>query len=338
MNTEILFSEVGTLGCATLNRPAAFNALTHNMCVLLSKQLEAWEQDKNITAVLIRSTHEKAFCAGGDIRRIYDSGLAKDDYALRFFKDEYHLNQQIKNYKKPYIALLDGITMGGGVGISVHGSHRIVTEKTTFAMPETGIGFFPDVGGSYFLPRCPGYIGTYLALTGARLKAADCLYACIATHFMSSAKMEAFIDRLRQTTVEVALSEFASDPGPASLSQFRSDIDHCFNKNSVEEIFAALQALNTDWALSTLKQLQQSSPTSLKVTLKALQLGQDLDLNPCLAMEYKIAQGFMQHPDFFEGVRARIVDKDQAPVWQPAQLETVTDTMIATFFKEGCTV
>jgi len=195
-DADVLFEMRGAVGLITLNRPSALNALTRDMCLRMSEQLRQWARDEKISLVVVRGAGDRAFCAGGDIKALYESGKAGTRYVTDFYADEYRLNTLIKEYSKPYVALIDGITMGGGVGVSVHGSHRVAGDKTVFAMPETGIGLFPDVGGSYFLPRLPGALGMYLALTGARLKTADALYAGIATHYVPSVRHHALLDGL----------------------------------------------------------------------------------------------------------------------------------------------
>src|SRR5579883_2244401 len=250
---DILFERRGPLGLITLNRPKALNALTLAMMSALDPRLDEWEADPDIHAVVIQGAGERAFCAGGDIRALYES-RAKGDrcYRAAFYREEYSQNRRIFRFKKPYIALIDGITMGGGVGLSVHGTYRVATEHTLFAMPETGIGLFPDVGGGYFLPRLPGAIGMYLGLTGARIKAADCLYAGIATHYLASARLEPLVEELARTdlsrgreAIDAVLAGFAETAGPAPLAAQRAAIDRCFGQESVEAIFAALEAEGT---------------------------------------------------------------------------------------------
>ncbi len=342
---EILFDVLGTqLGVITLNRPEALNALTQSMCSAMDEQLIRWEQDPAIKTVVVRA-QDKGFCAGGDIRQIYQNGLRGDPHVLEFFKDEYQLNRRIYHYSKPYIALLDGLTFGGGVGISVHGSYRIATEKTLFAMPETSIGFFPDVGGSYFLPRLPGRLGFYLGLTGARLKAGDLISTGIATHYVDRNQLDDLVKALAQfefnddlkSSIEHCLALYAGAPEPGTLNTVRTDIDHCFNHNSIEAIISALQEKNSDWAQTTLNALQQSSPTSLNVTLRLLEKGADLDFDDCMAMEYIVTQHFLKHPDFYEGVRAKLIDKDQNPRWKSSLSEVKTED-VDVFFSAGADI
>ncbi|MGH6870838.1 MAG: enoyl-CoA hydratase/isomerase family protein [Rhizomicrobium sp.] len=332
-DAEVLFHKNGAVGLITLNRPKALNALTHGMAVAMTAQLAAWAGDAEVKTIVIRGEGEKAFCAGGDIRALYESGLAKTPYALDFYRDEYILDTAIKHYPKPYVALIHGIDMGGGVGVSVNGSHRVAGETMIFAMPETGIGLFPDVGGSYFLPRCPGETGMYLALTGARLKTADALYAGIATHFVPRAKWDALVDRLAQGhTPDTVLPSFAEEVPSAFLPAHRCAIDRIFAKESVEAILAALDADHTDWSRDTAKTLRTKSPTSLKIAFRQVREGARLDFDDCMRMEYRMVHRVVAGHDFYEGVRAAIIDKDGAPKWSPADLADVTDADVNAYF------
>jgi len=331
--TEILFEQRGAAGLVTLNRPKALNALTHDMCLKLKAQLDIWATDASIKSVAVRGAGDRAFCAGGDIRVLYESGKAKTPYAFDFYRDEYILNVAIKHFPKPYIAMINGIVMGGGVGVSVHGSHRVANENVTFAMPETGIGLFPDVGGSYFLPRCPGQIGMYLALTGARFKTADSLYAGVATHFVPSAKWEALIAKLAEGATPDDALKSLSDTVPGDfLTEHRAVIDRIFAGNSVEEILAALDTEHTDWADDTAKTIRSKSPTSLKVTFRQIREGATKDFDDCMRMEWRMVNRIIAGHDFYEGVRATILDKDGAPKWNPADLQHVGEAAVAAYF------
>jgi enoyl-CoA hydratase len=330
---EILFERAGRLGLVTLNRPAALNALTPAMARSLDARLRAWAVDQTVQTVAITGAGERAFCAGGDVRAMYDARARSDGTDHRaFYFDEYRLNRRIFRYVKPYVALIDGIVMGGGVGLSVHGRYRAVSEKAVFAMPETAIGLFPDIGGSYFLSRCPGRIGLYLGLSGARLNAADMLYAGLATHFVPRAQFAALRGALETLPAEEALTRFGADAGAAPLAALRSVIDRCFAGDTVEAALAALDREGTDWAQDTAKAIRAKAPLSLKVTLRQLALGATLDLEDCLRMEYRLVQAFMRGHDFFEGVRALLIDKDNKPRWQPARLEDVSDAQVAACF------
>ncbi len=330
---EILFERRGHAGVITLNRPKALNALTLNMVRLMHPQLEAWAGDDRIHHVVVTAAGDKAFCAGGDIRQLYEWGRAKDPTFLDFYREEYLLNTLIKRYPKPYVAIMDGITMGGGVGISVHGSHRVATERLTFAMPETGIGLFPDVGGSYFLPRCPGRIGLYLGLTGHRLTAADAAYAGIATHFAESIVGDGLVDELCSSSdVDACLRTYANSPGSAGLEENRALIDHHFSAASVQAIIDSLNGGSDPWCTKTVAVLAQKSPTSLQIAMHQLTLGADLSFEDCMRMEFRIVNRVFSGHDFFEGTRAIIIDKDQAPDWQPGTLAEVDPAAIEGYF------
>jgi enoyl-CoA hydratase len=332
-DSEVLFERRGAIGLVTLNRPKALNALTHGMCVAMKAQLDPWKTDSAVKTIVIQGEGERAFAAGGDIRALYESGKAGTPYALDFYRDEYILNALIKHYPKPYVALIRGIVMGGGVGVSVHGSHRIADESTTFAMPETGIGLFPDVGGSYFLPRCPGDTGLYLALTGARLKAADALYVGVATHFVPGAEREALIGTLASGDApDKAIAALASDPGAAPLIALRADIDAHFSKASVEAILASLDKDGSDWARETAKTIRTKSPTSTKLAFRQNREGKTLAFDDCMRMEFRMVNRVVAGHDFYEGVRATIIDKDNTPKWKPATLAEVSDADIAAYF------
>ena len=337
MTNDIRFERRGAIGLVTLDRPMALNALTLPMIRAYDPQLAAWTADPGVAAVAMRGAGDRAFCAGGDIRAIWEAGRASDAPVHRdFFREEYRLNRRIHRLAKPHLALLDGITMGGGVGLSVHGSHRVATERTVFAMPETGIGLFPDVGGSYFLPRCPGEIGMYLALTGHRLKAADLIHAGIATHFVPSGRLNDLVSTLSaiqsRSGVDDVLARFAEPAGDAPLASHRAAIDRCFAAPSVEAILDGLAAEGSDWARATGAGLLKVSPTSLRVTYRQIRLGRDLDFEACMVMEYRMIQRFMAGHDFFEGVRAAIIDKDQTPRWQPDNLEAVGAADVDAYF------
>ncbi|MCF4166270.1 enoyl-CoA hydratase/isomerase family protein [Zavarzinia compransoris] len=333
MEAEILFEIRGAIGLITLNRPKALNALNVPMVDAMREMLGEWAADDAVKAVVVQGAGEKSFCAGGDIRFLTESGKAGDGGAARFWGDEYRLNTEIKRYSKPYVALIDGITMGGGVGISVHAPYRVATERTLFAMPETGIGLFPDVGGGYFLPRLAGRMGYYLGLTGARLKAADTLHAGIATHYTASGNLPALVDRLAAgEAVEAVLADFHADPGPAPIDDHRADIDRLFTGETVEAVLAALDADGGDFAKSQAATIRTKSPTSLKLTLRQLQHGAGLEFEANMAMEFRLGQFVLKGSDFYEGVRAVIVDKDQSPKWNPPSLADVDDAEIEKAF------
>jgi enoyl-CoA hydratase len=338
---DLLFEQRGPIVLVTLNRPQALNALTHEMALALEARLHQYEEDNDVEAIVVQGAGDRAFCAGGDIRRLYDTGRAGESYPYNFYRDEYRLNAYIYHYPKPYIALIDGIDMGGGVGISVHGSHRVVTERLNFAMPETGIGLFPDVGGSHFLPRLPGEIGAYMAMTGARLKAADAVYAGVGDDYVPSDRLddlvkaleEAHYNRGARTAVGRVIADFAVDPGASEIEGLRERIDGAFDKQTVEEIIADLEASGDEWAQKTVATMRGKSPTSMKIALRAIRDGAELDFDECMMMEYRIANGCIVSHDFYEGVRAVVIDKDQAPKWQPARLEDVSAVDVDRYFE-----
>lgn len=330
---EVLFSRDGVAGIVTLNRPKALNALTLNMVRLIHPQLQAWAADDGVKCVIVEGAGEKAFCAGGDIRALHDWGKARDPHVIEFYREEYRLNTYIKLYPKPYVALMDGIDMGGGVGVSVNGSDRVATERLTFAMPETGIGLFPDVGGTYFLPRCPGEIGMFLALTGERLKAADAIYAGIADAYIPSDRLGDLKARLAAgENVDAVLDNHSAPAGEPPLAQHRAAIDRHFSKASVAEIIASLEAEGGDWAQKVVATLRAKSPTSLLVTYRQLREGAQLSFEDCMKLEFRLTNRFMRGHDFYEGVRAIIIDKDQSPKWEPSSLASVKPEGVDAYF------
>ena len=344
---EVLFTQQGAIGLITMNRPQALNALTLGMVRAMNTQLEAWATDDSVQAVVIRGTGGRAFCAGGDVKAVAMATRAADPAAATmardFFFEEYTLNHRIFTYPKPYIALIDGIVMGGGVGVSAHGTFRIVAESTALAMPETIIGFFPDVGGGYFLPRCPGQTGTYLALTGHRVGAVDAIYCGFATHYVPTAQHQELLQALSETNfadavdakvaVEEVIARFAQEAaGECTLAPVRDAIDRCFGADRMEDIIAALAHEDSDFAAKTLQSLYAVSPTSLKVTLRQLREGGKLHFAKVMTMEYRLSQALVKYPDFYEGIRAALIDKDKQPKWHPSRVEDVTDEQVDAFF------
>jgi enoyl-CoA hydratase len=329
---EVIVRVENGVGRITLNRPEALHALTTDMCRTMTDALLAWETDPAVTAVLLDHTGERGFCAGGDIRMLADSGAADGVRARAFFFIEYRLNALLMRYAKPTIAIMDGVVMGGGVGLALPCQVRVATERITFAMPETGIGLFPDVGGGWHLPRLPGKTGLWLALTGARIKGADCLALGIATHFVESARTGELKTAILAGDLTAA-DRFAGDPGPAPLAPHRAEIDRLFGADSVERIFAALAADGGAWAQAQLKTLQTKSPQTLKVALRQLALGGAVEtFDDNMRMEYRIGARVVARHDFLEGVRAVIIDKDHAPKWAPETLEGVTEAMLDEIF------
>jgi enoyl-CoA hydratase/carnithine racemase len=338
---EILFERRGAAGIVILNRPQALNAVTFGMVAALTRQLAEWEGDPAVSRVVLTAAGDRAFSAGGDLRALFDLGRAGNhEAALTYWRTEYALNALIKRYRKPYVSLIDGIVMGGGVGISIHGSHRVAGDGFAFAMPEVGIGFIPDVGATWFLPRLPGKLGLYCALTGERLGAADALAAGIATHRVAS---RGFPDLLAglcgNVPVDALLGAFAEPAGEGPLSARAPLVDRLFTGERVEGILAALDAEATghgadaDFARATAAAIRLKSPTSLKITLAQLRRGRNLDFAECMRTEFRIVSRLLLGHDFYEGIRSVIIDKDQAPHWQPSSLEAVSRADVERYFE-----
>ncbi|MDB5467591.1 MAG: enoyl-CoA hydratase/isomerase family protein [Phenylobacterium sp.] len=332
---EVLARVEGRVGRLTLNRPQALHALTTNMCRLMIAALTAWRDDPAVQLVLLDHSGERGFCAGGDIRMLAESGAGDGRAARAFFFTEYRLNHLLFHYPKTTVAIMDGVTMGGGVGLSRPCRFRVATERTTFAMPETGIGLFPDVGGGWYLPRMPDHIGLWLALTGARIKAADCELVGVATDCVESADVEALKGWIVKDppAIETLLTEFESDAGRPALAAHQDEIARLFSRESVEAIVAALKATDSDWAREQLAILATKSPQTMKVAFRQLRLGaQARSFAENMEMEYRIGARVVQRRDFLEGVRAVIVEKDNLPRWDPATLEGVTEQMLDAIF------
>jgi enoyl-CoA hydratase len=312
---SVIATTDGRTGHLLLNRPRTLNALDHAMVESLTHHLLTWRDDPAIHAVVIEGAGERAFCAGGDIRAVRDAALARDTTLIeRFFASEYALNQLIAAYPKPYIALIDGFCMGGGIGISVHGAFRVTSEAGQFAMPETAIALFPDVGATYVLPRLPGALGMYLGLTGTRLTGADAVHAGLATHFVRRVAFPSLrVDLARDGAAIIAA--YAEALPPFSLAPHRAAIDRCFSQDSIPAIIEALQAETTDWARDTLATLSRMSPASLIWSQRIIRDGAHRTLPECLAAELALTREVTLHPDFAEGVRAMVIDKDRTPKW-----------------------
>ncbi len=332
---EVLVGRRGRALWLTLNRPQALNALNRSMVLAIHRALFDGAADPAMEVIVIEGAGDRAFCAGGDVAALARRG--KEDPALwnDFFHDEYRMNQAVARLATPYVAILDGVTMGGGVGLSIHGKYRIATERTLFAMPETGIGLIPDVGGTHALSRLPGEIGTWLALTGARLKAADLLYARIATHFVPAERLGVLTDLLAtgDDAIEQTLDTLNADPGASALEALRDAIDFHFLHDSVEAIVASLDE-GDDWAREQAAIIRRMSPTSCKLTLRALRHGAGASIEDALRTEYRIVAEIRNGRDFFEGIRAQLIDKDRNPLWSPARLEDVSDADIDRYFGE----
>ncbi len=320
------------VGRLLLNRPKALNALDLPMIRACSAALETWRDDPAVHALVIEGAGERAFCAGGDIRAIRARSMAGESDAVEaFFSEEYALNQAIASYPKPYIALIDGICMGGGIGVSVHGAYRVASEHAVFAMPETGIGFFPDVGATYFLPRLPGWLGFYLGLTGARLQGSDAVAAGLATHYVPREALPALSEALAEDGA-AALARHSRPLPPASMDEHRAVIDRCFGEPSVHGIITRLQAAGGQWAERTIETLRAASPSALFWSLEAIRRGARSTLPQALARELALTRSVCLHPDFHEGVRAMVVDKDRQPRWHPPRLEDVEPATIDRLF------
>jgi enoyl-CoA hydratase len=315
----------GALGLLTLARPQALNALTHGMVAGLAAALQEWAADDAIRAVAIRG-EGRAFCAGGDIRAVQQAVAAGSDEGAALLRDEYRMNALIGAYPKPYVALIHGICMGGGAGVSVHGSHRLADSSLAFAMPETAIGFVPDIGSSYFLSRAPGGMGMYLGLTAERIGLGDALEAGFITHAVDAANFDTVIEGLAKgEAVDRVIAPFVRKTPPGPLSPFRSRIETIFSASSVEAILERLDRDGSDFARTTAQIIRSRSPTSLKIVFRQLRAAAKLDLKQCLAMELRLALRLLPGHDFREGVRAALVDKDRAPKWQPSSLAGVRD-------------
>jgi enoyl-CoA hydratase len=332
--TDVLFRTMGRAAHIVLNRPKSLNALTHDMVRRIGEALTAWERDSDVETVVITGEGERGLCAGGDIRSIHDDARDGDGTAsAAFWRDEYHLNARIARYPKPYVAVMDGIVMGGGVGVSAHGSVRIVTERSSIAMPETGIGFVPDVGGTYLLALAPGELGTHLALTGGRIGAADALLCGLADHYVPSDAVRPFVDDLADMPVREAVDRYARPSPEGELAGRREWIDSCYAADTVEEIVQRLLAHGDAAAKETAETLLAKSPTALKVTLTALRRASRLGpLERVLEQEYRVSCAALSAPDLVEGIRAQVIDKDRDPCWSPRTLGEVTGADVERFF------
>jgi enoyl-CoA hydratase len=329
---SVIIHHDGRVGRIRLNRPKALNALDLPMIRALTAALQAWRDDPHVHAVVIEGTGDRAFCAGGDIRALRQHQLEGDRAPVdAFFTEEYALNRMIASYPKPYIALIDGICMGGGIGVSIYGAYRVATEHAMFAMPETAIGFFPDIGATFFLPRLPGQLGTYLGLTGARIHGADAVHAGFATHFTPRAELTDLSAALARDGI-AALACHAAPLPVFSLGDRRATIDRIFAADSVPDILHHLETEDSDWARKTIEALRTVSPSALAWTLRILRQGAHRTLDQCLEAEFALTRTTMRHADFIEGVRAMVVDKDRTPSWQPARIEDVRPADISALF------
>ncbi|MFF2040302.1 enoyl-CoA hydratase/isomerase family protein [Kitasatospora sp. NPDC058170] len=331
---EVLVQREGRAGLVVLNRPAALNALTHAMVRRIAAALDDWERDDRVATVVISGAGERAFCAGGDIVAIHRAATGGDPAAVEdFWRDEYRLNARIARYPKPFVAVMNGIVMGGGVGVSAHGSARIVTETTRVAMPEAGIGFVPDVGGTYLLALAPGELGTHLALTAGSAGPGDALLCGLADHFVPAERLPALLDDLAELPVHDALARHVALPPPGPLARQRDWIDACYAAGTVEEILDRLADSGEPEAKKAADRIAANSPVAVKATLAALRRARELGpLEAVLDQEYRTSCAALATPDLAEGIRAQVIDKDRTPRWNPATLDAVTPGAVARYF------
>lgn len=334
-SADIVIRREGRAGRITLNRPKALNALTYPQVGAIWAALQAWQKDPAVALVLLDGAGDRAMCAGGDVRALYDGRTGGSAFARKFWAEEYALNALIGRYPKPFVAIQHGIVMGGGIGLSGHASHRVVTESSVLAMPETGIGLIPDVGGTWLLVQAPGETGTYLALTGERMGPEDAIYAGFSDVFVPAARMSTLIERLiaGPSAPDDILRQTGENAGPSSLGARRGDIDRAFSFDTVGEIMDALAAMPGEWAGKTRADMEKRSPKAMAVTLAALRRARKLaSLEAALNTEFRLAVRLYEDGEFIEGVRAQVVDKDRSPKWRPARLADLTPAAIDAFF------
>lgn len=331
---EVLTRVDGDVGFVTLNRPKAINSLNQNMVDLLSTVLIRWERDDAVRAVVVSGAGERGLCAGGDVVALYHSARKDGVEARRFWRDEYLLDAQVGRFAKPYVALMDGIVMGGGVGISAHANTRVVTDTAKVAMPEVGIGFIPDVGGTYLLSRAPGKLGLHAALTGAPFNGADAIALGFADHYVPHSELDAFKASIAAVGVETALARHAIEPPPSELAAQREWIDECYSQDTVQDIITALKNHSAKAANDAADLIATRSPIALSVTLEAVRRAAKLEtLEDVLVQDYRVSSASLRSHDFVEGIRAQLVDKDRNPKWSPASLADVTVADVADYFK-----
>ena len=331
---EIICERRGAAGCVLLNRPGALNALTPGMTRALTEALVAWADDPAIERVVVRGAGDRAFCAGGDIRLIYEQGRAGDHASqLDFWREEYRLNRMIARYPKPYVALMDGFVMGGGAGVSIHGSRRVAGDRLGFAMPEVSIGFFPDVGATWFLPRLPGGVGAYLGLTGARIGAGDACATGLATAYVPSERFNALAEALTAPGDTDALIARFVAPAPApSLAAHRAATDAFADAPDPLTLLARLDGMDDEFPRETARLLRTKSPTSVSIGLRQMRAGVGLSIEEALRVEFRIVSRICRMPDFYEGVRAAIIDRTRPPIWNPGRFEDIDPTAIDACF------
>ena len=346
--TDISIRKDGKAGRITLTRPKALNAMTYEMCIAIEDAVDAWATYDEVELIIIDAEGDKAFCAGGDIAELYDTGTKGDyEYARRFWRDEYRLNAKIAEYPKPYVAFMQGFVMGGGVGISCHGHPRIVCESSQIAMPECGIGLVPDVGGTYLLAKAPGRLGEYLGTTGTRMNAGDAIHAGFADHFIPQEKWADLIAQLSETGDLSLIDQASATPPEGTVSAQAAEIDTHFSGDTLSDIVASLKSSDSEFAAATLKALSRGSPLSMACTVEMLHRleGPGTDIRQALDLEYRFTHRAMEHGDFLEGIRAAVIDKDRSPKWQhdlDAPPQQAADAMLTplgadalTFQKEG---
>ncbi len=332
----------GAAGVIRLNRPKALNAMTLEMSIGVDAALDQFEADPEVAVIILEGAGERGLCAGGDIRGLWESSREGGDLGARFWRQEYVMNARIAKYPKPYVAFMDGLVMGGGVGLSGHASHRVVTDRTKLAMPEVGLGFFPDVGGTWLLSRSPGEIGTYFGLTGQTMNGPDAIHAKFADAVVPAAKWPELRDALTKVRQGVTAADvsklikgFATGETAGPVAAKEPAIDALFGFDRMEDIFAALKRDGSEFALATLKTLNEKSPRGMVVTLKLLRLARTASsLEECLVREYRAALEVFRSDDFREGVRAAVIDKDRNPTWSPSRIEDVTPDMLALYLAE----
>ncbi|KAA0110177.1 enoyl-CoA hydratase/isomerase family protein [Mycolicibacterium sp. P1-5] len=331
---EVLTRVDGGVGFLTLNRPKAINSLTHNMVTIIANALGQWADDDAVRAVVLAGAGERGLCAGGDVVAIYDSARADGGSEARhFWLDEYRLNAQIGSYPKPYVAIMDGIVMGGGVGVAAHGGVRIATDTSKIAMPEVGIGFIPDVGGTYLLSRAPGQLGLHAALSGAPFSGADAIALGFADHYVPQVQLEGLVAAIVEDGVDAAVKAFAIEPPPSQLLRQQHWIDECYAGDTVADIIDALRVRDEDDAKKAADLIASRSPIAASVALASLRRAAELDsLEDVLVQEYRVSSAALKSRDFVEGIRAQIVDKDRNPKWNPPSLAAVTEQDVEQYF------
>ncbi len=336
MSEEIIVRKEGRLGHLLLNRPRALNALTRHMVGVVKDQLEAWREDDSVQTVLVSGAGERGLCAGGDVLSVRTSALeGRPEEADEFFGTEYTMNSLISAFPKPYVAFMDGLVLGGGVGVSAHGSHRVVTERTRLGMPETGIGFFPDVGGTWLLSHTPSQFGLHLGLTGEHITGADAVALGLADHYVTSDRLDDLALALQSTPADEAIAAVAEQPPASELWEHRPWIDQAYAQDTAEKIVTALQQHEDPAAQQAAETILSKSPTSVKVTVAAIRRARRLrSLQQALNTEYRITHHMMRGQDMPEGIRAQLVDKDRNPQWNPATLEEVSAETVDSYFAE----